>query len=306
MRYNLKLGIAAIAGFAMFTACKNNGGSGFDTDASSGIQYHFYNHNDKGARPSIGDYAEVILTLKNANDSVIYDAHHKRRKEDSGSTVKLHLNETFKGCLPDGITLMAIGDSASFKVSADSLYLKTFHASQLPSFIKSGSMVTFYIKLVGFETPQLMADAMDSKIKERREMMDKRKADEQTEIAKYIADNKVTVKPDSDGIYILERKKGKGKPVKMGDSVEVKYTGMLLDGTVVETSNHGSGNTTFTLVYGKDYFIKGFDDIIKKLENGGSVKALIPSALAYGEQKQSELIMPCTPLLYSVEIISVK
>lgn len=306
MRHNLKLGIATIAGFAMFTACKNNGGGGFETDAATGIQYHFYKHDDKGAKPSMGDYAEVMLTLKNANDSVLYSPTNHRRKEDTGLTVKLHLKETFKGNLADGIVMMAAGDSADFKVSADSLYLKTFHMQQLPAYIKTGTMVTFTVKLVGFETPQQQAASMDAMMKQRQADMDKRKADEATDIAKYIADNKITVKPEADGIYILERKKGKGKQVKMGDSVEVKYTGTLLNGAVVETSDHGAGNTTFTLVYGKDNFFKGFDDIIANLENGGSVKALIPSSLAYGEQKESDLILPYTPLIYTVEIISVK
>ena len=151
-----------------------------------------------------------------------------------------------------------------------------------------------------------MSDEINKTMTERKEMMEKRKAEEPAAIEKYLTDNKIKVKPESDGIYILERKKGKGKQIKTGDSVEVKYTGTLLDGTVVETSDHGAERTTFTLVYGKDYFIKGFDDIISNLEDGGSVKALIPSTLAFGEQKQSHLILPYTPLIYTVEIIKVK
>jgi FKBP-type peptidyl-prolyl cis-trans isomerase FkpA len=306
MKFNFKFSIATIAVISIFTACKNTSSGGFDTDALTGVQYHFFKHDDKGSKPSIGDYAEVLLTLKNANDSVIYDAHHKRRAEDTSVTVRLHLKESFKGCLPDGIAMMAVGDSASFKISADSLYLKTFQTKELPSFIKAGSMVTFYIKLVGFQTPQQMSDDMDKQMKDRQAMLEKRKADEQGEIEKYIADNNIKAKPESDGIYILERTKGKGKPIKEGDSVEVKYTGMLLDGAVAETSDLGPGKNTFTLVYGKDHFVKGFDDIITNLENGGKVKALLPSAMAYGDQKQNHLIQPYTPLIYEVEVINVK
>lgn len=306
MRINFTLSIATIAVFSIFTACKNSSSRGFDTDPASGIQYHFFNHDDKGTKPAMGDYAKVFLTLKNANDSLIFDSRHKKRMEDTTLTINLHLKKSFNGCLPEGIVMMAAGDSASFKVSADSLYLKTFHSQQLPPFAKAGSMVTFNIKLVSFETPRQMSDDVDATMKQRQQMMDQRKAAEPDQIAKYIADNKITAKPESDGIYILERKKGKGKPIKNGDSVEVKYTGTLLDGTVVETSDHGPGRTTFTLTYGKDYFIKGFDDIISNLEDGGSVKALIPSALAYGNQMQSNLILPYTPLLYTVEIVKVK
>lgn len=306
MKIKLPIGIAAIAAILMVTGCKNASNSGFDTDATTGIQYHFFNHDDKGSKPTLGDYARVYLTLKNANDSLIFDSRHKQRKEDTSKTVTIHLEKTFNGCLPEGIAMMAVGDSASFRLSADSFYLKSFHSHQMPSFIKPGSMITFNIKLESFETPQQMANDMDAQMKERMQMMEQRKADEPNQIAKYIADNKITVKPESDGIYILERVKGKGKPIKTGDSVEVKYTGMLLDGTVVQTSDHGPGNTTFTLVYGKDSFTKGFDDIIANLEAGGSVKALVPSSLAYGEQSPNALIPPYTPLIYMVEVIKVK
>jgi len=237
---------------------------------------------------------------------VVFDSRHKKHREDTTPTINLHLTKTFNGCLAEGVSLMAAGDSATFKVSADSFYLKTFHSHQIPAFIQPGSMITFNVKLVSFQTPQQMSDDIAAKMKERQQMMEQRKADEQTQIAKYIADNKITAKPESDGIYILERKKGKGKSIKAGDSVEVSYSGTLLNGNLVETSDHGAERTTFTLVYGKDTFIKGFDDIIKNLEEGGSVKALIPSALAYGEQMQSSLIPPYTPLIFTVEVVKVK
>ncbi|MGP8216093.1 MAG: FKBP-type peptidyl-prolyl cis-trans isomerase [Bacteroidia bacterium] len=305
MKFTIKLSIATVAVFSLFTACKNPSGNSFDTDPTTGVQYHFFNHDDKGAKPAIGDYAQVYLVLKNSGDSVIFDSRHKKRKEDTTLTVNMHLVNNFKGDLHSGITMMAVGDSAVFSINADSLYLKSFQSKQLPPFVKAGSMVTFNVKLASFETPQQMSDDIDRRIKERQAMMEKRKADESAAIQKFLTDSNIKAKPESDGIYILKRVKGKGKPIKEGDSVEVKYTGMLLDGAVAETSDHGAGNTTFTLVYGKDHFIKGFDDIITNLEEGGSVRALIPSALAYGED-QNGMILPYTPLLYDVEIIKVK
>ena len=258
----------------------------------------------------MGDYVKLLLTLKNSNDSIIFDSHHHRHhkhqaKQDSSATVKFRLRKSFHGCLPEGIVMMAVGDSASFKVSADSLYLKTFHSKELPPFVKSGDILTFYVKLVDFKTPQQAAQDMAERMKKREAIMEKRKAEESGKIAKYISDNNVKVKPDSNGIYILQKTAGKGKVVQSGDSVEVKYTGMLLDSTVVESSDHGPGRTTFTFVYGKDNFNKGFDYIISTLKEGGEVKALIPSALAYGEQRQG-LILPYSPLLYDVQVVKVK
>lgn len=294
-----------ILAFSVFTAC-NNAGGGYSTDTATGIQYQFFKHDEKGAKPVFGDYAEIMLTLKNANDSVIYDARHRRNANDTSSTFKLILKKSFSGCLGQGITMMAAGDSASFRISADSLYLKTFHSGVLPPYIKAGSFVTINVKLLSFQTPEEMAANLDKQIKERETEMEKLKAAEQSEIDKYLADSNIKAKPESDGIYILQRVKGKGKPIKNGDSVEVKYSCTLLDGTLAETSDLGGGKDTFTLIFGRDHFIKGFDDIIANLENGGSVKALLPSSVAYGDQTISHIIKPYTPLIYNVEIIHVK
>ncbi len=298
-------GIAAIAALLALASC-NNAGGGYSTNAATGVQYHFYRHDEKGATPVMGDYAELMLTLKNVNDSVIYDAHHRRKGGDTSASFRMVLKKTYTGCLAQGLTMMAAGDSASFRISADSLYLKTFRLQALPPYIKAGSFLTVYVKLISFETPEQLQASLDRQIKEREAEMAKLKAAEQPEIEKYLSDNKLKIKPESDGIYILERAKGKGKSVKSGDSVEVKYTCTLLDGTLAESSEQGGGKNTFTLVFGHNHFIKGFDDIIANLEEGGRVKALIPSSLAYGNQTISHLIVPYTPLIYNVEIIHIK
>ncbi len=297
--------IAIFAALSIFTAC-NNAGISYSTDSATGVQYHFFNHDEKGAKPSLGDYAEVTLTLKNSNDSIIYDAHHRRNGNDTSPTFKLTLKNTFPGCLGLGITLMAAGDSASFRVSADSLYRKTFHSEILPPYIKPGSFLTINVKLISFQTPEQMTANLDKQIKERESEMERLKAAELPEIEKYLKDSNIEAKPESDGIYILKRVKGKGKAIKEGDSVEVEYSCFLLDGTLAETSDLGGGKNTFTLVFGHNHFIKGFDDIIANLEEGGSVKALLPSSVAYGDQTISHLIKPYTPLIYNVQIKSVK
>jgi FKBP-type peptidyl-prolyl cis-trans isomerase len=296
----LLLGIAIT-----LSSCKQAAQGDFQKDESSGILYHFFKQNENGQKPKIGDYAELELVLKNSSDSIIFDSRKMMAGNNSNEAFKLMLTKSFHGCLPEGIVMMSVGDSASFKMSADSVYLKTFQSKELPHFIKAGSDVIFYVKLLGFENPGQLSLNAEAQLKEREQEVEKRKTEETGDIEKFLNEKKLNVKPEPNGIYILERHKGKGKTLVKGDSVEVKYTGALLDGTVAETSDHGPGNQTFVLVYGRDYFIKGFDDIIANLEDGGMVKALIPSKLAYGAQKQSHLILPYTPLLYTVEIIKV-
>jgi FKBP-type peptidyl-prolyl cis-trans isomerase FkpA len=302
----LKLFLVPAALVAMATGCKNSSSGGFETDAASGMQYHFFNHADNGQKPAMGDYAEVMLTLKNSKDSIIFNSAHREGVPDSIKTVKLHLKNSFKGCLADGIVMMAVGDSGSFIISADSLYEKTFHAKNLPSFVQAGTMLTCNVKLVKVETEEQGKAEREKKMQEREAITAQRKANEESEISKYLGDNHLTVKPAEDGMYILKDEKGKGKGIKEGDSVEVEYTATLLDGTIVEQSNHGDSRTSYFVSYKKENGLKGIDDALAMMKEGESIKALFPSALAFGGQQQGILIEPYTPLIFEIKVVKVK
>jgi len=291
---------------AMVTGCKNSSSGGFETDAATGLQYHFFTHSDKGPKPVMGDYAEVSLVLKNAKDSVIFNSAHREGIPDSIKTVKLHLKNSFKGCLADGIIMMSVGDSGSFTFSADSLYTKTFHAKNIPPFVQPGSMLTCNVKLVKIETEAEGKADREKRMQEREAKNEQRKANEASEISKYLSDNHISVKPADDGMYILKDEKGKGKGIKEGDSVEVEYTATLLDGTVVELSNHGEGRTSYFVSYKKENGLKGIDDALAIMKEGESIKALFPSNLAFGNQQQGILIEPYTPLIFDIKVVKVK
>ncbi len=300
-----KLFVLSVAATAM-VACKNPSKGGFETDSATGVQFHFFNHADNGTKPQMGDYAEVKLVLKTQKDSVIFSSTQHKNPSDSGNTIRLHLKEPYKGCLAQGITMMSIGDSASFMLSADSLYHKTFHATNLPPSIQPGSMLVCNVKLVKIESKEEAKAEREKRMQEREAMMEKHKAVEDSIIKKYLADNHVTAKPEADGMYILKDEKGKGKGIKEGDSVEIKYTAMLLDGTIVEQSDHGAGRTTYFISYKKEPQLPGIDDALANMKEGESVKALFPSSLAFGKQQQGLLIEPYTPLVFDISVVKVK
>jgi len=302
----IKFFLLPAALLAMVAGCKSTSSNGFETDAASGLRYHFFNHNDNGAKPAMGDYAEVTLTLKNAKDSVIFNSAHREGAPDSVKTIKLHLKNSFKGCLADGIVMMAIGDSGSFMISADSLYEKTFHAKNLPPFVQAGSMLTCNVKLLKVETEEQGKAEREKKMQEREAKMQERKTNESVEISKYLKDNHLDVKPAADGMYILKDEKGKGKGIKEGDSVELEYTAYLLDGSIVEQSNHGDGRTSYFVSYKKEDGLKGIDDALAMMKEGESIKALFPSNLAFGEHQQGILVEPYTPLIFDIKVVKVK
>lgn len=108
-------------------------------------------------------------------------------------------------------------------------------------------------------------------------------------------------KTDSGLMYKFLDNKNSNKPLK-GKKVKVHYKGMLLDGTVFDSSFKRNQPIEFTLGIGQ--VIKGWDEGISLLGVGDKASFIIPSDLAYGESGAGGVIPPNAPLLFEVELIS--
>ncbi len=132
---------------------------------------------------------------------------------------------------------------------------------------------------------------------------DKAKKQEPELIKKYVADNKINVKPTATGLYFVELKKGAGKAAEKGKRVKVHYEGKLFNGKVFDSSRkHGQ---PFEFVLGQNQVIPGWDEAILKMKVGGKAKLIIPSSLGYGAQAMPT-IPAYTPLVFEVELLDVK
>lgn len=118
----------------------------------------------------------------------------------------------------------------------------------------------------------------------------------QAEIAardKYLANNGLTDKLDSSGIYYEDLVKGTGDTIKTGYKVMMYYTISLLDGTIIFTTDDGFGHNYEEQAfyvdianYGSDansYLqqITGLNAGLKKMQVGGTAFMIIPSELAF-------------------------
>jgi FKBP-type peptidyl-prolyl cis-trans isomerase FkpA len=262
MKHPIVSAIITASVFSLHTLTTFASGTGkggkiiYTTDPATGVKYHYFKHDKKGVKPKMGDFAHVVLTLKNDRDSVFFSSHEKNKGGDSLGGFWIPLNKTFNGCLEQAMTLMATGDSACFEMLSDSIFTKTFHA-KLPPFIKSGSTLTFNLKLLKFENQQQF-------MQEQKEQMEKQQAQsmavESSAIAKYLKDNNLNTTPDSNGLYIIEHTKTSGAMPKEGDSVEVTYKGTLLNGTVFDASANHGGKGTFSFVYSLNAAYQGMDN----------------------------------------------
>lgn len=98
---------------------------------------------------------------------------------------------------------------------------------------------------------------------------------------------------------------GTGAVAAAGDTVTVNYVGSLTNGTVFDASaNHGTAGFTFNL--GAGQVIKGWDQGIVGMKEGGKRKLLIPADLAYGSQAVGNVIPANSALVFEVELVKVE
>lgn len=101
-----------------------------------------------------------------------------------------------------------------------------------------------------------------------------------------------------------DSKVGTGKTAKAGDKVTVNYRGSLTDGTVFDESYKRGEPFTFTLGGGE--VIKGWDEGVAGMKEGGKRKLVIPGDLAYGPNPPSGApIPPNATLVFEVELLKV-
>jgi FKBP-type peptidyl-prolyl cis-trans isomerase/Tetratricopeptide repeat len=105
------------------------------------------------------------------------------------------------------------------------------------------------------------------------------------------------------GLKYIVVKEGKGKKAKVGQAVQVHYTGWLVDGKKFDSSRDRNEPIEFTL--GEGQVIKGWDEGIALMRVGGKMRLIIPPELAYGSRAVGDLIPANSTLIFDVELMSV-
>ncbi len=119
----------------------------------------------------------------------------------------------------------------------------------------------------------------------------------------YLQENNITVEPTASGLYYIENKAGTGRKAENGDVVKVHYTGKLLNGEKFDSSYDRNEPFRFTL--GKGQVIKGWDEGVAYMKEGGKATLIIPSNLGYGD-KDFYSIPAYSTLIFEIELLKIK
>ncbi|HTB35174.1 MAG TPA: FKBP-type peptidyl-prolyl cis-trans isomerase [bacterium] len=129
---------------------------------------------------------------------------------------------------------------------------------------------------------------------------EKNKADGQA----FLDKNKLQagVKVTASGLQYNVLKQGGGAEPKATSVVKVLYTGMLIDGTVFDsTTQHDQKGIQFPL----NQVIPGWTEGLQLMKVGSKYHFVIPSELAYGASGKGEQIGPNSVLQFDVELLAV-
>lgn len=281
------LGLLIFGVFAAFLSSCDDGG--FKT-TDTGLKYKFHLSNSEGRIPVEGDIIEVNMSYETP-DTVLFDS----RKMPQPLVMRMD-KSIFVGDLFEGIYMMHEGDSATFMLNTDSVFLKLFRQPKTPAEFDSLEYLTFNITLLSVKSADEMKAEKDAEIELAR--------DEEGKImAAYLAENNITVEPTATGLVFVETKEGNGKKPQAGDKVKVHYSGYLLDGTKFDSSV--DRGTPFEFDLGQGRVIKGWDEGIAMMSIGGKATLIIPSEIGYGARGAGGTIGPYATLKFDVELLGI-
>jgi len=113
--------------------------------------------------------------------------------------------------------------------------------------------------------------------------------------------NNEGVKETESGLQYKIIKEGYGESPTIDDHVKCHYHGILLNGTVFDSSIERKQPDVFPV----NAVIKGWAEALLMMTVGAKWRLFIPSDLAYGDQGAAGLIGPNATLIFDVELLEI-
>lgn len=273
-----------LASVLMLVSCNNDSiYKGFEKTAS-GAYMKFYERGDSDQMPRVGDGVTIEMA-QYFNDTLLMTTAGDRPLE-------IRVGEaSFVGDVPDALLMMHIGDSARLVVLADSVFITMMQMDEVPEEY-AGLPLYYDLKLLSIK-PLEEIEA------ERRALLDSLQAVENDYLIGLQADKNSTV--TESGLIIME-KKGNGRLAKLGDYVNFDFTMCNKDG---DTLLNSFGIESMEGQLGGEFICKGIDEGIGMVPEGGTMRYVVPSELAFDSTGYQDMILPYAPIVMTVKMNSI-
>lgn len=307
---------SAVAIAAFVVSCeKDNRYPGYEKD-ENGSYFLLHSAGSGTTTVDTGGAMFIKIKFKTQKDSVFLDIN----KETQRPSYPMRVDKSkFKGDFLDMFMRLHVGDSASFFVNLDSLkknYPNEFEfrdakydtmkylgfAVKVDSIFSRKKVMELKAKQDEEEKAQqimmqkIQAAMMPIQQKAKELEPELKKKDKQL-LKPFLAANKITAKPDADGIYFQETDPGTGEPLQRGMAIGVKYVGKYLDGTIFDTNTLVDGQEPMYFRLGVDPMIEGFTNSVMKMKKKGKATFILPPKMGYKDSLTR---------VFEVEIVDVR
>ena len=147
-------------------------------------------------------------------------------------------------------------------------------------------------------------DAFDKALEAKNTATSKATADKNKKAGEaFLAKNKREngVHTTDSGLQYKVLKSGNGKTPQKTDIVRVHYHGMLPDGSAFDSSTQRGEAVEFPVTS----VIKGWSEALLGMKVGDKWALYVPSELAYGARRRSDVIGPNQVVLFEVELLDI-
>ena len=287
---NIRINILIGGLLAFFlVSCSSDKFPGFE-EGENGVYYKVHYRGNGSAGATDSGWMKVYMDYR-LKDSVLFTS--KTMEEDF---IFPMIKPLFVGDLYEGMKMMNEGDSMSFAIVADSFYLVTANAQELPDFVQPGDPFYFDVKLLKRYTNSEYK-ALQENIKEEK------RQEESLRLAAYLDKNNISTEALPSGLVFIPLKKGYGKKPDTGEMCRVYLKVEVLDGDLLY--NNFEKGDPIDVEYGKGFDTEGFMEGLGKLKVGGKAKLIVPSEIGVGERGMQG-VPAFTTLVYEIQLDDIK
>lgn len=294
-------------------------------ETPSGLKFKVLKEGD-GVKATTGQIIAFNFLMKDSKDSVWADTYER------GYPEIIEVRDTSEIKNEDGlmqmIRMLAKGDSVVCTISVDDLF-KNYAKAPMPPTLDSTLNIDYNISVADimnsdqFEAyrNKINEEFAAKQLKEETAHAEEQLSKDLKKIDDYLASKSIKAEKLPSGIRYVITQEGQGPKADSGQVAMVNYSGYLLDGTYFDTSMKAMAQekglydsarearypyAPMEIAVDNTPVIKGWHMAIKQLNQGAKATFYIPSTLAYGSQRRSEVIGEDEILVFDIELVELK